>query len=416
MKKLLQLFVIALFVVGSLGAGPLQAAEVKEYVVPAFADFSGAYADAMKFLLPVRDGVIAWWNDTEGKNLGMKLVIKNYDTRYDPTVVASLWPGILVDKPFIVAGLGGADVAALQQRLPKDQVPVLYAPAAYGYGWLPNQWIFQPRPTYAHEQVAGIMWYIGQHPEKKPLRIASMAFQGSPALIDIQRGIKTYIKNVLEPKGLATLVTEEWIDMQPVDVSAQYRNIVEKKADLVFGLANTTQAGAYLKACQLLGVSIPTIAAPHHTIWPLGMAMKNFAPWEGHMVVGAVASSATKSGPTYEFFKVLQKYNPKINETIHWSPFGMLGISGGVFLVRAIEHAAKELGPENLTGKGVYESFFKKPFTEEELHGVFPTLYFTKEAPFSLKDLKVKISTVKDGKYTLATPDWVPVPGDITKW
>jgi branched-chain amino acid transport system substrate-binding protein len=48
--------------------------------------------------------------------------------------------------------------------------------------------------------------------------------------------------------------------------------------------------------------------------------------------------------------------------------------------------------------------------------GYFPTLTFTKEAPFSLKDLKVKITTVKGGKYTLAEPGWVPVPGDVKKW
>jgi len=418
MRKGAKMFLLGLLVTMTVAGGPARASapEVKEVVVPAFMDFAGPYADLMKFIMPVRDALFTWWNDTEGKKLGIRLSPKNYDTRYDPTVVASIWPGIVAEKPVIVAGLGGADVAALQQRLPKDKVPVVYAPAAYGFGWLPNQWIFQPRPTYAHELLAALTWYIGQHPDKKPVKVATMAFQGSPALIDIQRGIKTYVKEVLEPKGLATFVTEQWIEMQPVDVSSQYRTIVEKKADIVFGLANTTQAGAYLKASQLMGVSIPTVAAPHHTIWPLSMAMKSFAPWEGHYVAGAVVSSAEKSGPAYEFFKKLMEINPKINETFHWSPFGILGLSGSILIVRAVEHTARRVGADKLTGQAVYDTFLEKPFTEKELMGIFPTLYFTKEAPFSLKDLKVKITTVKDGKYTLAAPGWVPVPKDIKKW
>ena len=77
---------------------------------------------------------------------------------------------------------------------------------------------------------------------------------------------------------------------------------------------------------------------------------------------------------------------------------------------------AKKVGGENLTGQAVYDAFFAAPFTEKELMSIFPTLYFTKEAPFSIKDLKVKITTVKNGKYTLAAPGWVPVPPDIKKW
>jgi branched-chain amino acid transport system substrate-binding protein len=396
------------------GFCPVQA-EVKEYEVPTFADFSGPYADLMKFLLPTGDAVFSWWNETEGKRLGVSLKRKTYDTRYDATVVASMWPGILAEKPVIVAGLGGPDVAALQQRLPKDQVPVVYAPASYGFGWRPDQWIFQARPTYAHEQIAALMWYIGQHPEKRPLKIATMTTQASPAYIDIATGIKTYVDRVLAPKGLAEVVTQQWIDVQPVDVSSQMRTIIEKKADILFGIGNTSMAGAFLRAQQLLGSSIPTIAAPHHTIWPLSVAMKTFQPWEGHYVAGAVVSSAEREGKAYEFFKTLAaKYN--LNEQLHWSPFGILGLTQGILMVRAVEHAAGKVGGANLTGRAVYDAFFEKPFTDAELMDILPTLTFTNEAPFCTRDLKVKITTVKDGKYQLAAPGWVPVPGDIQKW
>ena len=205
-------------------------AQVKEYIVPGFADFSGPYADIMPFLMPVREAVFKWSNETEGKALGVKLTPKNYDTRYDPSVVASLWPWIFAGKPVVVGGLGGPDVAALQQRLPKDRVPVFYTPASYGYGWIPNQWIFQPRPTFVHEHMAALVWYIGQHPEKRPVKVATMASQASPAYIDIVKGVKKYIDEALEPKGLAKLVAQEWVDVRRMDVSAQLKSMIDKKA------------------------------------------------------------------------------------------------------------------------------------------------------------------------------------------
>jgi hypothetical protein len=48
--------------------------------------------------------------------------------------------------------------------------------------------------------------------------------------------------------------------------------------------------------------------------------------------------------------------------------------------------------------------------------GILPGQHFTKQAPFSTENLKVKITTVKDGKYVLATPGWVDVPDDVKKW
>jgi ABC-type branched-subunit amino acid transport system substrate-binding protein len=227
-------------------------------------------------------------------------------------------------------------------------------------------------------------------------------------------GTKKYINDVLEPKGLAKVVTEQWIELQPVDVSSQLKTIIDKKADIIFGIGNTTMAAAAIRAMQALGVNIPTVAAPHHTIWPLAMAMKSYKAWEGHYVVGAVASSAETDSPAYQFFKVLQK-EYKLPDKM-WSPPGMMGLTQGILMVRMVEHAAKKVGGANLTGQAIYDAIYQAPFTEEELMGILPTQEFTKDAPFATKDLKVKITTVRDGKYQLAAPGWVPVPPDVKKW
>lgn len=402
--------VVALMIVV---AGPLAAAAETEYRVPALTDFSGPFADVTKHLV-ARDAVLKWWSDTEGKKLGVKLTVKNYDTRYDGTVVASMWPGILADlKPIIGLGLGGADLAALQQRLPKDKVPVVYSTPGYGFGWLPNQWVFNPRATYVHEWSAALVWYANQSSQKRPLRVAFMSTQSSPAFVDFVNGITKYIKTVLEPKGLATVVATEWVEIQPVDVSSQMKKIIDAKADIILGTATTTMSAAALRAEQLHGVNIPTLASPWHTIWPLAQAMKSYAPWEGHLVATGIVSIAEKDSRAHQFYQVLAK---GYGLPAEWNPLSLLGISQGLLAVRAVEHAARKVGPDKLTGEAVYEALSTGTFTEDELMGVLPTLQFSKEAPFPLRGGKVQVETVKNGKYQLATPGWLPIPTDIVKW
>ena len=397
----------------SVAAGTPAAAAETEYRIPALSDFSGPFADVTKHLVS-RDAVVKWWSDTEGKKLGIKLSVKSYDTRYDGTVVASMWPGILADlKPIIGLGLGGADLAALQQRLPKDKVPLGYSTPGYGFGWLPNQWVFNPRATYVHEWSAALVWYAGQSPQRRPLRVAFMSTQSSPAFVDFVNGITKYIKTVLEPKGVATVVATEWVEIQPVDVSSQMKKIIDAKADIIVGTATTAMSAAALRAEQLHGVNIPTLAAPWHTIWPLAQAMKSYAPWEGHMVATGIVSIAEKDSRAHQFYQVLAK---GYGLPAEWNPLSLLGVSQGLLAVRAVEHAARKVGADKLTGEAVYEALSTGTFTEDELMGVLPTLHFTKEAPFPLRGGKVQVETVKNGKYQLATPGWLPIPADIVKW
>ena len=94
----------------------------------------------------------------------------------------------------------------------------------------------------------------------------------------------------------------------------------------------------------------------------------------------------------------------------------MMALNQSLLAVRAVEHAAKKTGGDKLTGQAVYDAMLAGPFTEAELMYTLPTLTFTKDAPFSNKDLKVMLETVKDGEYTLATPEWVMVPTNVEKW
>lgn len=410
------LMVQALLVFGCLlgvVAAPARTA-VYEYAIPVFSDFSGPYADVFDDLDDGRLAVLRWWNETEGARLGIRLKPTTYDTRYDATVVASLWPTVLAQlRPIILFGLGGTDVAALQQRLPQDRVPMVMSTPGYGYGWLPNQWIFQPRATYVHEYLGFLDWFIRANPGKRPVRLAFISTQQSPAYVDIVKGVQKYVDVVLKPKGLAEVVDVEWVDIQPVDLSSQVRRIIDARADLIMGTVNTTMVATTIRALQAYRRHIPIVASPHHVIVPVSEALGGFGPLEGHYEVGGAVSSAELSGAAYEFYNLLHsRYGLKAS----WNGMTIMGMSQGLLGVRAIERAARAVGPGKLTGQALYEAFYAGPFTEEELFGVVPGATFTKEAPFPLTNLKVKIATVKDGRYVLATPGWVPVPGDVTKW
>ena len=82
----------------------------------------------------------------------------------------------------------------------------------------------------------------------------------------------------------------------------------------------------------------------------------------------------------------------------------------------SIKYAGAEMvGADNITGEAIYNAMYVKPFTEADLLGLASTQTFTKAAPFSTKDLKVKATTVKNGKQKLLSEDWIPVPA-IPSW
>jgi branched-chain amino acid transport system substrate-binding protein len=413
MKKIVLTILAAVICLSFTFSGQVLA-ETKQYKVPVISDFTGPWAQLFKAWIPMQKAVFAWWNETEGKQLGVELVHKAYDGRYDSSVIAGMWPGILAEcQPIIALGGGGADVAALQQRLPKDKVPVIYGTASYGYGWLPDQWLFQVRPLYLQEFLTAFLWYMEQHPEKKPLKLGIISCQIAAAL-DIVEGLEAYIGKNLEPSGKAKIVAKEFTTTNPVDMSSQVKKIIDAESDVVIGIVTSAMSAAYIRACQTYGVNIPTIASPHHTIWGFAKAMKTYEPFEGHLVSAAHAPVTDKSTKAYKFFELLVK-DYGLNDKL-WNPYTMMALNQSLLAVRAVEHAAKKVGGANLTGQAVYDAMYAGPFTEEELMYTLPTLTFTKDAPFPNKNLKVMLETVKDGKYTLATPEWVAVPTNVEKW
>jgi len=384
-------------------------AKTHTYNISFSADYSGPYTYLMKSADPAQKIFLQWWNEEVGNKLGVKIVVKSYDTRYNPAVVASLWPGILSgDKPILHMGLGGPDVASLMKRLPTDKVPMFMSTGTYGYCWLPNQWMFQPRPTYAHEFRGFLSWVLDNWKEKRPVRIGALSTQGIPAYEDQIKGVKSFCAD--DPHF--DFVGVGWIKLVPVSVTSEVKRLAKKKPDYIYFGTNVHQVVATIRAQKELGIYIPCVMATHTDLIITAKALKNWKDLEGHYDVGACNSPLDKQTEAYQIFERLR---PKLAPKAPWDLNAVQFGGQLVLALRAVERAAKKVGVANITGEAIYNAMYDGPFSEKELLGLLPTLEFHKDAPFSSVNMKVKSSTVRNGKHVLTTPEWLPIPA-IKKW
>jgi len=380
------------------------------YNVASLADFTGPYADVMKDLVGARWAVVNWWNDEVGKGIGVRITMKDYDHRYDAAQVASLWPGIKSElKPIAVMGVGGPDVAALQNRLPDDKIPMIMSTAGYGFAWLPNPWIFNPRPTYSHEAAAFYEWYRKEKGITGPLKVAIISSEAAPAYVDIHKGANKF---AADNKDKVEIVETVFTEVQPSDLTTQVNRVVRKGAQLIHIQTNTAAVVATKRALQAIGrKDIPVMVSSHNGLPSSGKAIGGLAQLEGDYEVYGMAISSEDQTDSRKFYEMLKaKY--KLNAS--WSAMTVMGLNQALVTVRTVEGAVKDVGAANLTGEVMRTSILKNPISSKQTFGILPDVAYTAEAPFPLKGLTVNIGTVKNGKYTIAAQN-VPVPV-VNKW
>ena len=391
-------------------AMPTTAVAQTTYNVASLADFTGPYADVMKNLVGGRWAVVAWWNEEVGKGLGVKINMKDFDHRYDAAQVASLWPGIKSElKPIAVLGVGGPDVAALQQRLPDDKIPMLMSTAGYGFAWRQDPWIFNPRPTYAHEAAAFYNWYRTKKGITGPLKVAIISSEASPAYVDIHKGANLFAS---ENKDKVEIVETVFTEVQPSDLSTQVSRVVRKGAHILHIQTNTAAVVAAKRALQSIGrKDIPIMLSSHNGLPASGTAIGGLAQMEGDFEVYGMAIPGADVTEARKFFDML---TAKYKLTAKWDVTTLMGMNQALVAVRAIEGAVKDVGAGKLTGVAVRDSMLKNPISGKQTFGVLPDLVYTREAPFPLKGLTVNIGTVTGGKYVTAAEN-VAVPV-LNKW
>ncbi|WP_306555189.1 ABC transporter substrate-binding protein [Acidovorax sp.] len=378
--------------------------------VAAIADFAGPYASVMPQMQGGRLAVIEWWNKEVGSKLNVQIAVKTFDTRYDVAQTASLWPGIKAElKPVLVLGLGGPDAAALQQRLPDDKVPMLMGTAAYGFGWKPNQWVLNLRPTYPHEAAGFLEWFrTTKLQDKRPVKVAIITSEATPAYADMAKGLQSYTK---ANPDKATFVEAIWTEVQPTDLTLPVRRLVNAGTDVIVIQTNTAQAVATKRALQALGKNVPIMLSLHNGVVGSSKALGDPNGFADDFEVGAIADATEDDTAARKFYRMLQE---KHGLKSGWNAMTIMGLGQSIVAVRSIEATLKAKGAGKVTGEAVRETLLASQFTSNDLMGVLPGMDFSNDAPFPTGTSKVNIATMKDGKVVRAAGD-VTVPM-VNKW
>ena len=410
MKLWFRSFLGAVAAVGMLSTWVGRASAQTAYNLALLADFSGPYADIMPDWGGTRHAVIDWWSKETGTGLGIQLKYKDYDHRYDPAQVASLWPGIKSElNPILALGEGGPDVAALQERLPDDRIPMIMSTAGYGYSWKANPWIFNPRATYAHEAAAFFEWYRQKRGGDAPVKIAIISSQAAPSYVDVNKGTEAYAR---EHPDRLKVVEVVFTEVQPTDLTTQIGRVVREGAEIIQIQTNTAAVVATKRALQALGrTDVPIMMSSHNGLITSGKAVGGLKELEGDFEVYGMAVPTDEKTAPHEFEQTLVS---KYKAPIEWTVATVMGLNQTMVAMRAIEAAAKKNGADKITGEAVREAMLSTPITSEQTFGILPNLTYTKEAPFPISGLTVNIATVKDGKYTIVA-DKAPVP-TLSKW
>ena len=268
------------FLGAALGAGALalatagQSAQAQAtYNVSVSLDYSGPFAAVMDSWYGGQQSVFDWWNETRGKQLGVKLNLKTYDMRYDASVVASTWPSILAtDKPIMHLGFGTPDLITLMKRLPGDKVPMLMSTAMVGLVWKPNGWHFSFRPTYSHEFV-GLLNYLQQKKGGK-LTIGAISTQ-TAARICRSGQRRTEIRRD-QSRPLHRL-DSQWVDTSRSPSSTDPRPDAAASPTSSWSAAHRA-SGRYGKALSELGAKIPMIMSTHNGLTEVAKAVPLSGP------------------------------------------------------------------------------------------------------------------------------------------
>jgi branched-chain amino acid transport system substrate-binding protein len=398
----------AVLVAAALAAGfhPAAAQAEATYNVSISLDYTGPFANVMDSWYAGQQSMFEWWNDTKGKQVGVRLNVKTYDMRYDPSVVARTWPQVLADdKPIVFLGMGTPDLVSLMKRLPADKVPMIMGTAMVGPLWTPDGWHFSFRPTYSQE-FAGLFAHLqSELPGKRALRIGTVSTQGIAGYVDQVNGV---VKLAQTYPDRFTVVSSQWVENQPINVMSQIRDMAQAKPDVILVGTNTAQVVATLKALKELGLRIPVVTSSHNGLTEVAKAMP-MEDLEGSYSVFAFAPS---TDPAVKAVEVFQKYN-KTKGT--WGLTAAQTSAQALLTLAVIDRAIAKVGPNNLSGPVLYDAILAGPFGPENFMGLLPTVKFDKSAPFPTANIGVKAITVKGGKFVPLTTDWMPVP-DLPKW
>jgi len=375
-------------------AKPVPQVAVHEYIIPTYADVTGPYSELQPIISPSKTLVFDWWNENVGKKLGVKLVSKTYDNRYDTAESASIHARAVVnDKPIAILTEGAPGVLPIIMKVEEQKIVVIHGSPGSGFFNVTEGFVFCPLRDWATLATGSFEWFCEDYWKKpqKP-RVVLTIFEGVAGK-DIATPILMWEKTY--PKAEYAFNGEvQWHPANPVDLSGLVRKIVEEgKPDLISFAGTAVGSAAFYSAMQELGYlhKVPILNPPNVSLTALS-EMLGADKLEGDFEYNGINYSPGTEAEKI-FMNNINKYRPG-------TPWGGIGsqFSFQVYLLtRAVERAVANVGSDNLTGQALYDVLNKGEFKADELYGL------TGDIKFNPQDRLAGIRTVyvyqmKDGK------------------
>jgi len=389
--------------------------KLTEYEIPVFTDNSGPFADLGKVMNCGVKAVFNWWNAEKAADIGVKLRAKVYDTRYNPSVVASLWPGILAKKPIAVMGFAGPDVAALRNRLPRDKVLLTMPVGAYGYDWVSGRsWITHTRTTYPHEWMTALDWMLTWWPKGElPIKVGIITVEGSVAHVNLAKGMEHALKTMPQYRGKLEWLGAIYAPFHPVDVTDLFKPYADKGVDVFLTCTTIPQHIAIQNAAKNLNYPLIVIANQAGDRLAAVAEAVGWDSMEGQIDVSTCAQDCNHDIPFYN--DIWLKYHGGCDIATDYDGITTCTAARTLVFCKVLEAVAADIGVANLTSEAIYNQYFKTVLTEKDTLGLFKHLEWTTDAPFPVVEKSYcQIAHVKDRKYQIAK-EWWPIV-KVPKW
>jgi branched-chain amino acid transport system substrate-binding protein len=377
---------------------------LNDYTICNFGDYSGPYAQNGPRYEHAQRIVYGWWNDTKGKEIGVRLVFKTYDHKYEPATQTTLYNKAKVsEEPLAILTHGGGCAIALSELLIEDKIPGMNICGGYGFMNKAHGWLFTPSSTYDHHMAAVTDYWLDNWTESRPMRVA-MALASNVAAKDLYEGIENYFAS--REDGIDFVATE-WLPQGTTEALAPVKRLVADNPDYIWSLSDIPSEAAVITALHDLGLGeeIPCVHPQYAGLELLAEVLPRDmleGEWEGNCfdctnleVEGAKIFSANKD-----------KYAPKAEYTADVAQ----GMVSAFIVCDAVERATAKVGADKLTNQAIYDELDA---------GTFDGRGITKEIQFDPLNRLAGVSygigfQVQNGKTVAATP-WVKIPS-IKPW